>query len=144
MLYSKSIFVAAYLWMQRRAEESPMQVYLRPSILVGIAPLLLCASLSVMLEPSCTAFASSPVSLAATPTPTPGASGTGAWWTDSTIIAAFISLGGVLLGLVIAIWSTRRSERLQQELTAQNEQLQRDLARQNEQLQRELVRTQKE
>ncbi len=125
-----------------------MQVYLRPFILAGIALLLLCVSLSVMFEPSLTAFASSPVSLAATPTPTPGASGMGVWWADSTIIAAFIGLGGVLLGLALAVWTTlyqtRRGEALQQKLTAQNEQLQRDLARQNEQLQRDLVRTQKE
>lgn len=127
-----------------------MRVYLRPFILVGIALLLLCVSLFVRLEPSRTAFASFSVSLAVTPTPTPtsGASGTGVWWTDLTIIAAFIGLGGVLLGLAVGIWTTlyqaRRGEALQQKLTAQNEQLQRDLAHQNEQLQRELVRTQKE
>ena len=85
-----------------------MRVYLRPFILVGIALLLLCVSLFVRLEPSRTAFASSSVSLAVTPTPTPtsGASGTGVWWTDSTIIAAFIGLGGVLLGLAVGIWTT--------------------------------------
>src|SRR2546423_1066883 len=67
---------------------------------------------------------------------------------DSTLLAALIGLGGVILGLLVALYNakyqTRRSERLQRDLAKQNERLQRDLAHQNEQLQRELVRTQKE
>jgi HEAT repeat protein len=67
---------------------------------------------------------------------------------DSTLLAAFIGLGGVLLGILVAIgttiYQTRRSERVQRDLALRNEQLQRDMARQNEQLQRELLRAQKD
>lgn len=73
------------------------------------------------------------------PTATPSSSiiANSTGWPNSTLIAALIGLGGVILSIIVggitSIYQTRRNERLQ-----------REMARQNDQLQRELLRTQKE
>ncbi len=122
---------------------------------LGTVILLLSFSILLIMERAQQAYASRSIKVPATltnfaaltamPTASDGTS-ENASELDPTTIAAIIGLAGVILGLIVAIattiYQTRRSERLQRELSKQNEQSQRDLSNQNEQLQRDLVQIQ--
>src|SRR5690242_12740604 len=111
------------------------------SIILIAALALLGFSVFLLIQRGETVHAATKLLLTATST-LPSSSSNGLL--DSTIIAAYISLAGVLLTIAITLFVAIRSERLQRKLALRNEQLQRELIRQSEQYQREQVRLQKE